>query len=157
MFRIISGGQTGVDRAALDAAINLQISHGGWCPRGRLAEDGTIPDQYHLSETGDIDYRTRTEWNVRDTDATLVLNTGKLEGGTELTIEFARKFRKPCLVINLDDPDKAGIIYEWLLNNRINTLNVAGPRASKRPGIYDAAYALLLDVFSRIQASPQHN
>ncbi|HEY7840487.1 MAG TPA: putative molybdenum carrier protein, partial [Gammaproteobacteria bacterium] len=93
--RIVAGGQTGVDRAALDAAIRHGIAHGGWCPRGRLAEDGTVPDRYALRETNSWDYAERTERNVLDSNGTLILNSGPLEGGTLLTREFAEEHGRP--------------------------------------------------------------
>ena len=146
-----------MDRAALDAAIELHIPHGGWCPGGRMAEDGTIDARYNLRETGNADYRTRTRLNVKDADATLILNSGKLDGGTALTAEFAKEFKKPCLIIELENRQETEIICQWFIKNRIQILNVAGPRSSKCPGIYDAAYKLLLELFSRLQASFQHN
>src|SRR6266851_4977853 len=96
--KIISGGQTGVDRAALDVALELGIPCGGWCPKGRRAEDGRIPKRYPLVETPTPAYPVRTEWNVRDSDGTLVLARGQASGGTALTIEFATDYGKPCLV-----------------------------------------------------------
>jgi len=100
--KIVSGAQTGVDRAGLDAAMKLGVATGGWCPAGRLAEDGTIPEKYALTETESADYKVRTEWNVRDSDATLILNLGPLEGGTALTTELAKQHKKPCLIVRLD-------------------------------------------------------
>lgn len=93
--RIVSGGQTGVDRGALDAAIFLGIAHGGWCPQGRLAEDGTIPPRYELTETNSSKYPIRTQQNVIDSDGTLILYAGELQGGTSLTLRFARERNKP--------------------------------------------------------------
>jgi len=141
--RIVSGGQTGVDRAALDAAIRHGIPHGGWCPRGRLSEDGTVPAQYTLRETDSWDYAERTEKNVIDSDGTLILNTGKFDGGTRLTRDFAEEHHRPYLVVDLEDePDREAIV-EWLRSRGIRTLNVAGPRESKRPGIYALASTAL--------------
>ena len=102
--KIISGGQTGVDRAGLDAAIQHNISHGGWCPRGRRAEDGTIDTRYQLVETASHDYSQRTEFNVRDTDGTLILNMGTLDGGTAFTARVAESIPKPCLILDLGGP-----------------------------------------------------
>src|SRR6266852_5932705 len=99
--KIVSGGQTGVDRAALDVALELGIPCGGWCPKGRRAEDGSIPDHYPLRETSTAFYPQRTEWNVRDSDGTLVLTLGRPDGGTALTIELARRLPKPFLAVNL--------------------------------------------------------
>jgi predicted Rossmann fold nucleotide-binding protein DprA/Smf involved in DNA uptake len=145
-LRIISGGQTGVDRAALDVAIAVGMPHGGWCPLNRIAEDGTISDHYHLQETNDSDYSKRTKLNVRDSDGTLILNAGKLEGGTALTIQIASTLGRPCLILDLDTvPDKLAF-HEWLKLHKINTLNVAGPRESKRTGIYEQAKKILLEL-----------
>ena len=102
--KIISGGQAGVDRAALDAAIALNMPHGGWCPRGRLAEDGRISDRYRLRETDSSDYAVRTERNVLDSDATLVLCRGEPRGGTLLTIRLAQRHGRPHLAVDLDQP-----------------------------------------------------
>lgn len=142
--RVISGGQTGVDRAALDVAIALEIPHGGWCPSGRLAEDGRIPDHYQLRETGSPDYAVRTEWNVRDSDATLILTRGELVGGTRLTAILALRYVKPLCVINLAEVAVPRNALQWLLRHKIRALNVAGPRESTCPGIYHAAKAFLL-------------
>ncbi|OGT80435.1 MAG: hypothetical protein A3J35_02965 [Gammaproteobacteria bacterium RIFCSPLOWO2_02_FULL_52_10] len=140
---IISGGQSGVDRAALDAAINNHIVHGGWCPKGRLAEDGTINRKYQLKETHSTDYAVRTAWNVRDADATLILNAGRLEGGTRLTIQLARTMKKPLLAIDVNLDFDHQLVWNWILEHRIEILNIAGPRESKQPGIYQKAYKLL--------------
>ncbi|MFQ5587063.1 MAG: putative molybdenum carrier protein, partial [Thermodesulfobacteriota bacterium] len=94
---IVSGGQTGVDRAALDVALELGIRCGGWCPKGRLAEDGVIDSRYHLDETGSKSYSQRTEWNVRDSDGTLILTVEEPTGGTALTIRAAEELGKPCI------------------------------------------------------------
>jgi hypothetical protein len=143
--KIISGGQTGVDRAALDVAIAFDIPHGGWCPRGRKAEDGRLDEQYALEETPSENYKVRTAWNVRDSEGTLVLVQSEPTGGTAFTIAMARKFKKPYLVFDLleDHIDTALI---WLENNKIEVLNVAGPRASQNPGIYQAAREMLSDL-----------
>jgi len=153
--KIISGGQTGVDRAALDAAIKNQIAHGGWCPRGRLAEDGNIADKYQLKETDSADYALRTTWNVRDADATLILYAGKLEGGTGLTLQLARTLRKPWLKININkavDPRK---FMSWITEQQIEILNIAGPRESKHPGIYQKAFKLLNLFLKKINTEAQ--
>ncbi|MBI4006817.1 MAG: putative molybdenum carrier protein [Gammaproteobacteria bacterium] len=148
LTRIISGGQSGVDRAALDIAIELDIPHGGWCPRGRMAEDGIIERCYQLKEADDEDYMRRTELNVRDSDGTLILNTGKITGGTALTLQFARQLNKPLLIINLDQPYDCKPVYNWLNRYEIEILNIAGPRESKHQGIYSMAERFLRDLFS---------
>ncbi len=148
VIKIVSGGQSGVDRAALDVALKLGISCGGWCPRGRRAEDGRIADHYPLQETEGRGYSTRTSLNVRESDATLILNTGPLEGGTEFTRVLAAKLHRPCLVA---EPDRDADLEEtlrWLLENRVAVLNVAGPRESKRPGIYELSVGYLTQLLS---------
>lgn len=145
---IVSGGQTGVDRAALDIAIELGIPHGGWCPQGRRAEDGKIAARYTLRETANTDYVTRTKLNVRDTDGTLILNSGKLEGGTAATAQFAQELNRPCLIVDLHAAPRPEVVMEWLKNHKIKKLNIAGPRESKRPGVYRLARSLLRLLFS---------
>lgn len=149
--RIVSGGQTGVDRGALDAAISLGIPHGGWCPRGRLAEDGRIPEQYLLTECESPRYRERTERNVLDSDGTLILFRKSLRGGTELTRRLAVQYTKPLLLVNLDEPCTAlaNAIRQWLMDESIKILNVAGPRESSSPGIADDSSDLLRSVLGR--------
>lgn len=144
--KIVSGGQTGVDRAALDVAIKADIPHGGWCPAGRKAEDGLLAPRYQLTETDSAKYRARTRLNVRDSDGTLILARGELTGGTALTKQVAEQLCKPYLVIDLDDVspgDTVETFHEWLQEHAIHVLNIAGPRESQQPGIYDAALALL--------------
>ena len=143
---IISGGQTGADRAALDFAIKMEIPHGGWIPKGRLAEDGPLSSKYSLKETRTKSYFKRTEQNVIDSDATLILFHGKLTGGSRATKEFADKHDKPCLHIDLNQTpefEAAEQILQWTLENSIAILHVAGPRASKDPEIYAAVLDLL--------------
>ena len=141
--RIISGGQTGVDRAALDVAISRGIPCGGWCPKGRLAEDGTIPAYYPLRETPTSEYEERTAWNVRDADGTLILTWGPPTQGTAFTAYMARDLKKPCLVIDLADGEDCTRATEWLGRHHVKVLNVAGPRASKCPDLYPQAVAFL--------------
>lgn len=145
-MKLRSGAQTGVDRAALDLALELGIRCGGWCPKGRRAEDGAIPSKYPVEETPSAEYHERTEWNVRDSDGTLILTIGKATGGTALTIEFTRKHQRPSLVVDLSAPVNSDAIKEWITSNQIHELNVAGPRASKHPDIYDRAKKLLREV-----------
>ena len=137
--QIISGGQTGVDRAALDAAIKLAIAHGGWIPRGRLTESGPLPPKYHLKEIKSFSYSKRTEKNVIDADGTLIISRGPLTGGSEYTREMAVKHRRPWLHIDLSQTaafQAAMTINKWILEKKITILNVAGPRASKDSAIY---------------------
>lgn len=143
--KIISGGQTGVDRAALDMALDLGLEAGGWCPRGRRAEDGIIPDQYPLKETPGRDYEQRTEWNVRDSDGTLILTTGRPEGGTQLTLECAQRLEKPFYVVDLLAPRNLPGLQYWVEYEKIHTLNVAGPRESRVPGVKAMAMEFLKD------------
>jgi hypothetical protein len=140
---IVSGGQTGVDRAALDVALTLNVSCGGWCPKGRRAEDGVINSRYPLDETSSKSYSRRTEWNVRDSDGTLILTVGEPTGGTALTIRAAEELGRPFIII--DPSSEAGVerFREWTKAWKIETLNVAGPRESAIPGIYDLAAAFL--------------
>src|SRR5262249_2795797 len=147
---IRSGGQTGVDRAALDVALELGLPCGGWCPRGRRAEDGPIDPRYPLQETPWHGYPQRTEWNVRDSDGTLVLTRGAPDRGTALTIELAKRYRKPHLVLDLSDqPDAAAAaVRTWTEQNGVRALNVAGPRESSRPGIHAEAVSFLREVFA---------
>ncbi|MFK8111604.1 MAG: putative molybdenum carrier protein [Rubripirellula sp.] len=141
--RIVSGGQTGVDRAALDVAIAMGIGHGGWCPAGRLAEDGTVPSRYELDETDSSEYPVRTEQNVVDSDATLILYESRLKGGTLLTQKICKRLGKPYLSVRMDrdDPERT---EQWLRKHRPETLNVAGPRESTSPGIFHRSMAYLL-------------
>ena len=141
--KIVSGGQTGVDRAALDAALEMGIPCGGWCPRGRRAEDGTIPSTYPLQETESRNYKERTKLNLRDSDATLVLTWGELSGGTEYTVRLAEKMGKPCFIVFLNAPVDPYFVSEWMMVNNVQVLNIAGSRESKHPGIYDEARRFL--------------
>lgn len=142
--QIVSGGQTGVDRAGLEAAIANGIEHGGWCPKGRRSEDGSIPSRYELVEMDTVDYPPRTEQNVIDSDATLILYEQCLRGGTLLTRRYANRWRKPflCLKIETSEPREVRL---WLDAQRPATLNIAGPRESSFPGIQDRALTFLLD------------
>ena len=148
--RIISGGQRGADRAALDFAIDKGIPHGGWVPLGRLAEDGPIPDSYHLTEMNTKSYPKRTEQNVKDSDGTLIISHGLLVGGSRYALEMAVMHGKLRLHIDLDRTPSFGAaqkVIRWLDDNHIETLNVAGSRASKDPKIYRATYDLLETIY----------
>jgi len=146
--RIVSGGQTGVDRAALDAALELALPCGGWCPRGRRAEDGPIDARYPLTETPSDDYSQRTAWNVRDSNGTLVLTRDAPIGGTALTVDVAERLHKPHLVVDLARGARPRAAREWLVRNAVRVLNVAGPRESGMPGIYADALAFLRAVLA---------
>lgn len=143
---IVSGGQTGSDRAALDWAIAHGIPHGGWCPQGRLAVDGVLDARYLLQETESTGYRQRTRRNVSDSDGTLIFNRGELTGGTLLTQTLARKLGKPCHVVQVGDgagSTLAAAVLHWMSGHDIRRLNIAGPRESKQPGIYRETLEIL--------------
>lgn len=149
--RIVSGGQTGVDRGGLDAAIALGIDHGGWCPRGRRAEDGTIPERYQLREATSADYARRTEANVVDSDGTLIVARGPLGGGSALTADCARKHGRPLLVLDVattEAGEAVAMIRAFVADYAIATLNVAGPRGSKAPELRQVVTDLLVDAFA---------
>lgn len=147
--KVVSGGQTGVDRAALDVALELHIPCGGWCPKGRRAEDGTIPAKYPLQESPTSNYAERTALNVKESDGTLIVTRGPLRGGSALTKTFAERYHRPCLVV---DPRTATEqqIHDWIAENSIRVLNVAGPRESSQPGITRQASTFLRTVFGDI-------
>ena len=160
--KIVSGGQTGADRGGLDAAVYCHVPHGGWCPKGRLAEDGTIPLAYNLQEMRSKDYLKRTEQNVIDSDCTLVFTYGPPSRGTKRTIEFTARHGKSCHVVDLAalDGDQAveGIVawlngqieeHEFPAPPRHPVLNVAGPRESNVPGIADKVCAIVVQVLIR--------
>ena len=147
IVRIVSGGQTGADRAALDAARELGIETGGWVPRGRWAEDGGVPDRYpNMKETTSGDPALRTECNVRDSDGTVVFSRGDISGGTKWTMEVAAKLGKPMLHLDLarySAEAASGRLIEWMGAEGIEVLNVAGPRESEDAGIHVAVRAVL--------------
>jgi hypothetical protein len=148
--KVVSGGQTGVDRAGLDAAFHAGIPIGGYCPQGSRAEDGIIPDKYPMIETEEFEYRFRTEKNVIESDGTLILNKGDLTNGTKATYDFTVQHGKPCLIVQLDTTEiiKPEQVIRWLEGQFIKVLNVAGPRESKYPeGIYADAVSYLEKVF----------
>jgi len=148
--KIISGGQTGADRAALEIAIQLGIPHGGWVPKGRVAEDGPISEKYQLQEMPTESYPTRTEQNVIDSDGTLIIARGKPAGGTDYTREMALKHKKQLLFVDLNyyEPyDAATLIASWIKLQRIEILNIAGPRASEDPEIYHDVLKIIEDAF----------
>ncbi len=139
-----------MDRAALDAALALGIPCGGWCPKGRRAEDGRIPERYPLEEASSSEYPVRTQMNVEDSDGTLVLSSGSPKGGTALTIKLARRLNKPYLLIDLSQEADPRKVRDWLKNNAIQVLNVAGPREGESPGIHEKASAFLREVLARV-------
>lgn len=159
-WRIISGGQTGVDRAGLVAAMTYGIRVGGWLPKGRLAEDGVVPDGFYGMKECDGGYRERTRLNVLHADATLVISDKfPISGGTDYTIKVAAELGKPCKIVDLDAPGADAQIREWMLSlestipdekERI-ILNVAGPRESISPGIFEKAEGVLCSVFVRFR------
>lgn len=148
--KIISGGQTGVDRGALDAAIELGLEHGGWCPMGRIAEDDFIPARYALRQTDTKNYAQRTERNLLLADGTLILHRGELSGGTWLTHQLCRRHGRPVLLVDLARPYDLNQVRAWLADQRIRVLNVAGPRESMSPGIAAAARQVLLEVLQPV-------
>lgn len=151
--KIISGGQTGVDRAALDFAIRHNIPYGGWLPKGRITEEGPLDEKYQLQEMPTGDYSKRTKKNVLDSDGTLIVSHGKLTGGSALTEYLAETHHKPCIHIDLtvlSIRESASVVNKWVQRNQIRVLNVAGPRARKDPEIYQATIDLLEVVFADI-------
>jgi hypothetical protein len=146
LSKIISGGQTGADRAALDVALTYRIPHGGWVPQGRLAEDGRLADKYKLKEMPTGSYSARTEQNVIDSDGTVIFSHGKPSGGTDYTREMVLRHAKQMLGIDLNltaTHDAASLIVSWIQLRRIKILNVAGPRASEDPAIYAAVFRII--------------
>lgn len=149
--KIISGGQTGVDRAALDVGLELGVEIGGWCPKGRLAEDGPIDAKYPLIETPSSNYPQRTVWNVRDSDGTLFLINGEIGRGTRLAMRFCQEYEKPTRILPLGKTCEISIeaVTSWIEFFKIKTLNVAGPRESKSPGnIYRLAREVLKKILN---------
>jgi len=146
LIKIISGGQTGADRAGLDIAIRNNILHGGWIPKGRMTEEGPLSSKYNLKEMETTSYPKRTEKNVLDSDGTVIISFGKLKGGSALTRKIAEKYKRLCLYIDLEkvSVNRAGAqLAKWIRDNSVNILNVAGPRASEQPKIYDNVLKIL--------------
>lgn len=151
------GGQTGADIAALDVARRHGFPHGGWCPKGRLSLAGPIPDYYELTETPSVGYLQRTEWNVRDTDGTVVFTlSAKVTGGSLKTLEFAAKHGKPAIHVAragaLVEP--ALVLQEFVKEHGIKVLNVAGSRESKEPGIHVWVMRVIEDAFFWLENHP---
>ena len=157
--KIVSGGQTGVDRGAIEAALELGFPYGGLIPKGRLAEDGQVPlDFAAMEESTNRNYIHRTEWNVVHSDATLIItNSVPLSGGTKRTVDFCEKHKKPYLVLERPNSDLVGYevyqVIEWLIKLAEETLrrealvlNVAGPRESKAKGIQEETRTIVHEV-----------
>ena len=145
--KIITGGQTGVDRAALDVAIKLGFQHGGFCPKGRLAEDGIIPKKYKLIELNSVQYIKRTIANVTASEGSLLIYSGILSGGTLQTLDCCKKYNKTVYKINILEILKQTQVNfdRWITDNHIITLNIAGPRESE-VSIYDRTFVLLMEI-----------
>ncbi len=153
--KIISGGQTGADRAALDYAIGHNFPYDGWLPKGRKTEDGTLDPKYKLREMPTGEYSKRTEQNVIDSDGTVIVSHGFLTGGSALTREFAKQHARPWIHIDLAELScqiAAQRLAEWISRHEIKTLNVAGPKAGKDPAIYEATMLLLEETFEEDKA-----
>ena len=160
MLKIISGGQTGVDRGALDAALDLGVECGGWCPAGRMAEDGIIPERYPVIELEDGGYAERTARNVVDSDGTLIISNDEPMGGTRETIERCIEKRKPYLIINCREMSTAeakGKTLKFLQNRHIRCLNVAGPRASQWAEGHALTYQIMSAILRRISGQKDAN
>jgi len=146
LFKIISGGQTGVDRGALDAAMLAKFPSGGWCPKGRRTEDGYIADRYPLRETTRGTYRQRTLRNVLDSDGTLILYFGELGGGTALTLAFCIRHSKPYALIHANVTSitqSEELVQNFVMSSGIRVLNIAGPRTSEEPLAYHYAFKVI--------------
>ena len=152
MIRIVSGGQTGVDRGALDAALAAGFPCGGWCPADRAAEDGPIPARYPLQELAGAGYLQRTRKNVEDSDGTLIITFGAPSGGTLRTIEFCQRLHKPHLVVDASKTSKSEAAVEiarFIDEHGIKVLNVAGPRLSGWRQGYGFAMGTVAELISR--------
>lgn len=157
--RIISGGQAGADRGALDAAIEVGVEHGGWCPLGRVSEDGPIPTRYQLRQTDRPGYRWRTRFNVRDSEATIIFTIGPITPGSRLTLRCCMELHKQVRHVDLHGANVENIvrdIVDWLdtckrFGTPVHTLNIAGSRESKAPGIQ----AKVRDVLTRVLSDPR--
>lgn len=155
MIKIVSGAQTGVDRGALDAALDAGVSCGGWCPKGRKAEDGPIADRYPLTEMSSSNYPKRTRQNVLDSDATLIIHYGALSGGTDYTRRCCLQHKKPCVLIDaleLDPLEALEPVLDFIAQNQVKTLNVAGPRASNEPRSQAYSYELISGLLNKLLA-----
>jgi hypothetical protein len=148
---IVSGGQTGADRGGIDAAIEMGVSYCGWCPKGRRAEDGTIPEYIKLTESNSADYALRTEINVAFAAGVLVFTHGQLTGGSQLTHAIAMRLGRPRCWIDLSVPGEyAAALAQFVTDRNITYLMVAGNRESKAPGIYQAVRTIMVQVLARL-------
>jgi len=147
LLKIISGGQTGVDRAALDFALNNGLNCGGWCPLGRKSEDGIISEKYPLLETKTSKYSERTKLNVQTSDGTLLIFDKIFDKGSTLTKNLAVEYLKSLFLYDLSANIEISEIKKWMHSNKINVLNIAGPRESNSIGIYLKTYKLLSEIF----------
>jgi len=154
--KIVSGGQTGVDQGALAAALDLRTPCGGWCPAGRKSEDGTIPVIYPVEELAGADYVERTLRNVQDSDGTAIIFNGELQGGTRLTETYCEEVSKPRVLVNaaaVSETQAIAALLDFVSDNQIHVLNVAGPRASKWSGGHRYAQTLITAVLARLLQS----
>ena len=152
--KLISGGQSGVDRAVLDVCLNYSFPCGGWCPKNRKAEDGRIPEIYPLQETKESNYENRTRKNVTESDGTLIVISEKLEGGTLLTQQLALELKKSLRIVHPEDNPTH--LIPWLIINNIKTLNVAGPRQSEWNNAYALTYRFISELVYKIKSSASY-
>ncbi len=159
--KIVSGGQTGADQAALDAAIELGLPHGGWLPKGRKTESGPLPLKYQLQEMDSCRYSKRTRQNVTDSDGTVVFYMEKLTGGSKYTVKMALKHKRPYLRIDLNALpafQAISLIHSWVFENNVSVLNVAGPRARKNPRVYVAVkFIISCVILSTTSENQEHH
>jgi hypothetical protein len=156
MIKVVSGAQTGVDRAALDAALSVGVPAGGWVPEGRKAEDGILPAHYPVQEMPGAGYRQRTRQNVIDSDATLIIYFDELSGGTQATLRDCLQHKKPYCIIDAREIDMSRAvqkILDFIQRHRIMVLNVAGPRASSHAQAYDYTYNVMAELLAKFQST----
>lgn len=153
--KIISGGQSGVDRGALDACIAENFNYGGWCPKGRIAEDGILPIKYCLKETQSAEYIFRTKKNIEESDATLIITKPKLIGGTLATKNYAQLIKKPVFILSSDFENGLWLkeFLYWLEINNVIVLNIAGPRISEWPDAYRISFKITQQIIYQITNS----